>query len=446
MVGDLLAMPWVDGEADEVTCVQYLAGVDTRAGRSWHRGISALRPGRTWQREGLISRTWRNREWRVQPLLDLGMEEAAERARELLDQAVSSRIQAAGAATAQLSGGLDSSSVVGAAVFLGVGDLLTGRLTFDGRAADERTFSDAVAARWDLELLSAPPWTPSLEESERLVERLGRPLPEPNFIMTSSLQRAFASRGRHEDISGLGGDDVFVASSRATRLISAVQARRPRLLGPILRKALRSPGASWRQDLRPALKQWAPRTPQTAPVWVTSVAARDSGLIEVLNARVPAATGVLAVDERVEALDNGYQATILEEVAVVGDLDDHRTTHPFFDPRLMEGLYGLDPELAVAGGHFRAVQAAAFIDRLPSVVAQRRTKAEFSEVVWANGLDEARWAAVATGPLVERSWLDADGWAKLVERARERRPNVASSLSRVLGLDLWLRAWASRRS
>jgi asparagine synthase (glutamine-hydrolysing) len=439
-VGDLLAMPWVDGEPDPATAVQYLAGVESRAGTTWHRGITTLRPGRTWQREGGTTRTIRHHNWRVQRCLGLKPEEANERARELLDLAVLCRVRSAGAATAQLSGGFDSSAVVGTAALLGSGDVLAGRLVFEGPAADERRFSDAVAERWGVELISEAPWLPTVEESVALVRRLGRPLPDPNFTMFAPLYRAFSVRGRHDGLSGLGGDDVFVASSREARLISAIQARRPALLAPLLRAAGRSPRAAWRDDVRPALKLWAPRTPQSAPMWVAQAASRDAGLDEILNRRVPTVTGVLAVDERIEALDDGYQATILEDVAVVGDLSDHRTSHPYFDPRLMEGLLGLDPELAVAGGHDRAVQVTAFRDRLPDLVARRRTKAEFSEVVWPNGLDEQRWAAVSAGPLVDRGWLDRPGWERLVAVARGRRPGAASPLSRVLGLDLWLRA------
>lgn len=69
----------------------------------------------------------------------------------LFDQAVTTRIEP-GATWAQLSGGLDSSSVVAAAVARHGNDALAGTLTVVDSLGegDERRYSDAVAAQWGL--------------------------------------------------------------------------------------------------------------------------------------------------------------------------------------------------------------------------------------------------------------------------------------------------------
>ncbi len=110
------------------------------------------------------------------------------------------------------------------------------------------------------------------------------------------------------------------------------------------------------------------------------------------------------------------------------------------DPRVVEGTYGLNPWFAVRNGEDRALQVAAFEDRLPPLVRNRQDKAEFSEIMWGVGLaDDDLIQRIATGPLSERGWLDADGFADVARRAREQWPNAAIPMSRAAALDRWLR-------
>src|SRR5690606_31125514 len=133
----------------------------------------------------------------------------------------------------ELSGGLDSSAVVGTVARSGRGDLLAGRLVFAGPRADERAWSDAVARHWAIPLVSAPPWSPSDDECRELTRRLRRPLPDPHFLMFCGLHEAFLAHGRPEGLTGLGGDDAFVAAGIGSRAVSAVQLRRWRVLGQL---------------------------------------------------------------------------------------------------------------------------------------------------------------------------------------------------------------------
>ena len=133
------------------------------------------------------------------------------------------------AATADLSGGLDSSIVVGTMARLGAEDLLAGRLVFEGRDADERRYSDAVAEHWGIPLVSAPPWLGSAEECLELTRRLKRPVPDPHFTMFTTLHETLAAHGRLDSLTGSGGDDAFAVTAIGGRVVErgAVSDRGP---------------------------------------------------------------------------------------------------------------------------------------------------------------------------------------------------------------------------
>jgi hypothetical protein len=150
-------------------------------------------------------------------------------------------------------------------------------------------------------------------------------------------------------------------------------------------------------------------------------------------------TGVDAIDERIANITSGYDAAILEDRAGVGDLAGRRDSHPFLDPRLIEATYGLDPWWPSRGDHTRALQVAAYRDRLPPAVAERRSKADFSEVFWPQLLNDEVLSRVRTGPLAEAGWLDREGFSALVANAQKGIANAAIPLSRCVSLDRWMR-------
>src|SRR5205085_2753862 len=138
-------------------------------------------------------------------------DDGVERCRALLDDAVASRLRTSGPATSQLSGGIDSSAVVGTIAATRRDELMVGRLIFDGPSADERAYSDAVIDHWKVPAISVKPWIATPDETLERSQRLGRPFPDPHFTMFCSLYRAFLSEGRSNGLTGMGGDDAFVA-------------------------------------------------------------------------------------------------------------------------------------------------------------------------------------------------------------------------------------------
>lgn len=439
-VATLASLPWVDTAVNEHIAVEYLGAVPESRGETLHRGVHTLRPGETWYVEGGRASTLRHHRWQLAPEMDISWEEAAQRCREVLEEAVRCRLEASGPPTSELSGGLDSSAVVGTAVVLGRRDLTVGRLLFEGDRADERVYSDAVIDHWGLSAISASPWVPSQEEWCELVRQLRRPPPDPNFTMFANLHRRLLGDGRRDGLTGLGGDDAFVAVRIGPRVVSAAKLRQGRVLADLVRWSTRNPARIWPRLVKPTLAYLAtPWRGGRHPGWVTDAAAARAGLEQLLHRRAHPVTGIDAIDERLAPLTSGYDASILEDRAVVADWVGRRDSHPFLDPRFITATYGLDPWWPTRGGHERALQVAAFRDRLPPAVAQRRSKAEFSEVFWPQVLDAGTLTDVRRGPLHDLGWLDAEGFDRLVADAREGMANAAIPLFRCVALDHWMR-------
>ena len=439
-VATLASLPWVDTAVNEHIAVEYLAAVPESRGETLHRGIRTLRPGETWYVQAGRARTFQHHRWQLAPEMDISWEEAAQRCREVLEEAVRCRLEASGPPTSELSGGLDSSAVVGTAVVLGRRDLTVARLLFEGQRADERVYSDAVIDHWGLSAISASPWVPSQEEWCELVRQLRRPPPDPNFTMFASLHRRLLGDGRPDGLTGLGGDDAFVAVGIGPRVVSAAKLRQGRVLADLARWSARSPASLWPRLVKPTLGYLAaPWRGGGHPGWVTDAAAARAGLEQLLRRRAHPVTGIDAIDERLAPLTSGYDASILEDRAVVADWVGRRDSHPFLDPRFITATYGLDPWWPTRGGHERALEVAAFRDRLPPAVARRRSKAEFSEVFWPQVLDAGTLAGVSRGPLVDMGWLNAEGFDRLVANAKAGMANAAIPLFRCVALDHWMR-------
>ena len=435
----LTAFPWVDTEVNERIAIEYLGAVFQSRGETLYQGIHTLRPGMTWYHDGTRASTIEHHRWQLRPELDVSWDAAADRCRAVLDEVVRDRLAVSGPPTSHVSGGLDSSSVAGTVALLGYRDLAVGRLLFDGPRADEREFSDAVIQHWEVPAFSAPPWIPTEEELWDLTRKLRRPPPDPHFLMFSRLHQDLLAAGRPDGLTGLGGDDAFVASSVGSRFTSSIRLRQGTVLGQIAPWAVRHPRQAWPQLVRPTLHHLAWWKGGPHPFWVSPAAAKTADLHSLLRSRPAKVTNVAAIDERFANFTCGYDASIQEAQAVLGDLAGRRDSHPFLDPRFVTATYGLDPWWPIRGGHSRAFQIAAFGERLPRLVAERRSKADFSEIFWPQVLRDHILEQVRSGPLRALGWLDLEGFNSLVANAKEGKANAAIPLSRCVWLDRWMR-------
>lgn len=433
-IAELVGLGWVGIDVDETTVVEYLGAVSRSVGPTLYRAVRTLAPGHTLVVANGRHRIEPHHRWSIEPRGDATWDTAIDECRRLIDLAVGERLTSP--PTCELSGGLDSSTVVGTAMGLDAQGLAAARLVFDTPRADERSYSDEVVAHWGIEVVSEGPTLHSDEEAKELTSQLRRPLPDPQFTMFSGLHAELARRGRPLSLTGLGGDDAFITARIPQRLMSAMQLRQPGEVARIFTE--HGFRGAWSRVVKPTLHHISGRGDRL-PSWIRSEAAVRAGLDETFKSRPERVTGIAGIDARISNITSGYDAAILESRAIVLGLNDRRESHPFLDPRLIEATYGFDPAWPSRGGHLRALEVAAFSDRLPPGVRERATKAEFSEVFWPQLLDRATLERVRSGPLAQNGWLEPAGFDSLVEAALGDRPNVAIPLARCVSLDRWLR-------
>jgi hypothetical protein len=437
-VATLVSMSFTNTQINDATAIRYLAARSESNGQTIYEGIKALDPGETWMVDTTGSRRFSHHRWNLEIDRHISWPDAAERCRSILDLVVQDRLESTKTPTSQLSGGIDSSTVVGTIAKLGLSDLVVERLVFDSPRADETFFSDLVIGHWGIDDVSRPPWLPTREEAIELTHRIKRPLPDPNFTMFLGLYRTMAREGRLTTFTGLGGDDAFAASSIGSRMVSSFG--RMSVIADTLKSLLREPSQTWSGRLKPSLFYIAPWKGPSTPGWLSPKATDLGDLREVLERKPTKVTGVAAVDERIANITSGYDSGILEARALICDLAGRRETHPFLDPRFIEATYCLHPSWPNRDGHTRAFQVAAFSDRLPQTVVNRTSKVEFSEVFWPQFLEPEALESVVDGPLRDLGWIDYEGFNVLANNAREGRANYAIPLSRCISVDRWLRS------
>lgn len=145
--------------------------------------------------------------------------EAIETCRQLLARSVRLRLGAKGETWAQLSGGLDSSSVVSLIQWLAArGEIahgLAGTVTYvdrQGTAADEREYSDAVVKRWGVKntaVVDSPTW----HEDGHAPPRPDQPRFDLLFYPRNRrLAEVVRTAGGRVLLTGWGGDELFMGS------------------------------------------------------------------------------------------------------------------------------------------------------------------------------------------------------------------------------------------
>ena len=437
-IGSLAALDGIDRTIDEHRIAEHVAVALGAEDRTWYRSIKRLRGGHRRTADDRSTKTTSSYEWKLEyrPVDD--WDELVDECRALTTIAVADRMTWSGTTVAELSGGLDSSSIVGTLALSGESPLV-GRMLSTSPDADEREFSDAVLEYFGIKSVDAEMFAPSLDDLSVLARQRLVPPPPFNVLMHRGLHRLLAERGVSQILTGVGGDDLFAAPGVGACVISALQLRDRDELVRYLRWGARHPSRLWGGLLRPTLSD-AVESRRT-PVGLSLIepgAAIEMGLSARFVSRSEP-TGVRAIDDRLRNLLVGELQRIFEELARASDPGGMRSSHPFFDPRLIEALMVLDPSASVRNGVPRSLQRAAFADRLPSVVVQRRTKAVFNDLLWDSFDSETVESRLATSPLLDLDAINADATRGFVDKTKNDRAGSVIPLGRLLEIDSWLR-------
>ncbi len=211
----LLALPWVSGEMDPSALPAYLAYGYVPAPGTFYRDVASLPPATLLRVDGGVvasARYW-SLDWRTRHD-GLSDADAAGRLRTLLGEAVERRLVADVPLGAFLSGGIDSTLVVGLMRERIEGPLRTFSLGFaDDPNYDETPFARIAAERFHTEHTEFTVEARAVELVDELVEAYDEPFGDSSAIPThivSGLTREHVTVA----LTGDGGDEMFCGYPR----------------------------------------------------------------------------------------------------------------------------------------------------------------------------------------------------------------------------------------
>ena len=320
--------------------------------------------------------------------------EAAETCRSLLIDSVRLRLRD-NMTWAQLSGGIDSSSIVSLAQWLAEQGLaahgLAGTITYADRqstASDERQYSDAVLSQWRVQnksIVDPPFWY----DDACALPRTDLPsLLLPFYPREHRLRAIVRAAGGRVLLTGIGGDELFTG----TMLFFAdwiVRGSILRAMQEMLDRAAIGRASFWDLAYRNALLPLLPPLVQRRlinevgqmPAWVTGAMAKqydlDRRAITPLTYAGP--------------IGRKYQHAIVTALLTLASTLDYGTIpdelevqHPFLYRPLVEFALRLSPELCARPNQRKWVLREAMRGILPDTVRTRIGKGSFGDLYAAS--------------------------------------------------------------
>jgi asparagine synthase (glutamine-hydrolysing) len=361
--------------------------------RTFFDGVRSLPPGHVLVYEPgggpVIERYWEPPLAGVnaEPHLHLSMEEAARQVRSVLTDAVHRRLVADVPLGAFLSGGIDSSAIVGVMAGLIDRPVETFTIGFDDKDGfDERPFARAVAEQHRTAHHEYVVHPDAVDLVERLVRHHDQPFGDSSAVPTFLLSEV--TRGEVTvALSGDGGDELFAGYERfgagllAHRLhalpapLRAALRGSARLLPP---GALRGRGASMQRFARvaelglpDAYRSWISYIQDPEREALTRSAANDWA-IEDYRAIWAASEGAHTLDR---LLDLNLRTYLLDDLLVKADrmsmAHSLEVRSPFLDTELVTLAARLNPRLKLRGVRLKRVLKAAVADLMPDELLNR---------------------------------------------------------------------------
>ncbi len=463
----LLEIPDVEREIDEVALHHYLSLQYIPDPRSIYRAIRKL-PAAHWLcfEDGRlrIERYW---DLDFEPKLELDERQAAEELRRLLEQAVRRRLMSEVPLGAFLSGGIDSSIIVGLMAENSSQPVKTFSIGFTFESLNELPHARAVAERWGTEhheLVVTP------ERFEDVLPRLTEAFDEP-FADSSAFQTYYLAREtrRHVTVAlnGDGGDECFAGYprywlDRYFRPYAALPRWVTQGLVPLLVDRLPEPRqtiieANWVLGLK-RLAQVARISPKASIVrWGSYF--DEAGKSELYT---PELRQRLAGVDTVELLgfdfDHARARSFLDRTLAVdtrnylgGDIlvktDRMTMAHslegrsPFLDHELLEFAARLPARLKLRGRRGKVLLRQAFSEILPPSI-RRRPKRGFGAPIEAWLRDELRGAVhelLLSPSAMLTDYLVKAKIAEMVADHEAARRDHGRRIWALLMLEEWLR-------
>jgi asparagine synthase (glutamine-hydrolysing) len=389
--------------------------------------------------------------------LDVSLDEAARRVRSTLEDAVHRRLISDVPLGAFLSGGIDSSAVVGVMASLIDRPVETFTIGFDDRDGfDERPYARQIAERHRTAHHEYVVHPDAVDLVERLVYHHDQPFGDSSAVPTFLLSEV--TRGEVTvALSGDGGDELFAGYER---FAAGLMARRFRALPGPLRSAIRGsaemlPGGALRGRAA-SLQRFARVAEQGLPdayrSWISYIqdperdallgSQRDGWAIADYRSIWAGSEGAATLDR---LLDLNLRTYLLDDLLVKADrmsmAHGLEVRSPFLDTELVGLATRLEPQLKLRGVRLKRVLKAAIDDLVPEEILNRPKR--------GFGVPLDRWfredlRAYVAGTLGApdsrvKAHLDAGAVDRILAEHDSRARNHGHALWTLLTLEVFLR-------
>ncbi|MEA2717361.1 MAG: hypothetical protein QOI99_1678 [Actinomycetota bacterium] len=461
-IKSVLAHPWVPRDLDPDAIPAYLTFGYVPTPRTFFAGIHSVPPGHVLVMDDdgqpRIERYWEPQVPKAGgvELVDLPLDEAATEVRALLTRAVERRLLADVPIGAFLSGGVDSSAVVGIMAGLSARPIRTFTIGFDDDDGyDERPYARTVAERFGTEHVEFVVKPDAVNLVERLVWHHDQPFGDSSAIPTFLLSEL---THRHVTVAlcGDGGDELFAGYERfAAALgleryqrvplpvrtsVAGALARLPTRSGHGLMASVKRFAAKSNLPLVDAYLAWISYVPEQSRREL-SPGGSDWG-IDAYHAIWDATAGADTLDR---LLDLNIRTYLLDDL--LPKVDRMAMAHglevrsPFLDQELVEWSLRLPRGARVRGPSAKRVLKRAVVDLLPAEILNRRKR--------GFGVPLDRWFRSELGSYLEgmlgspsarvRRHLESEPIDRLWAEHQAERQNHSYSLWTLLTLEVFLR-------
>ncbi len=435
---------------DEIAVMEYLATGVLSEGRTFHRGVRRLPaasrlivgPGRS--RLERFWEPWSGPRQRSCAPMDLEVE-----FRHHFRAAVAATLSEAEPAGVLLSGGPDSSAVLGMAAALGrAGDLPSGpprvalTMVFDAvRQCDESERARQAAEFHGVLWKPVPVEAHSpIRGFDALLERFGEPPCSVNLMIESLLLKAAQREGVRVLLDGHDADELFIPSERY--LFDLLHRAHWGRLITELRDLRLKHGLPLRRMLRATLAPLAPgslkRLRRRAPRWLNQAMVHRTCLEDRMRPPARATCFEKAEAERVLAPSVGLA---LEAARCLERAHGVEGRHPFFDPPLVNFLLSIPTEHRFRAAESKLLMRRALADLLAPAVRTRIDKTNYTPYFdWAmrHHLGPRLARLAERGSEVLEPYVDWDRARLLVRSYLSGRTDNRLPIWRMLALERWL--------
>ncbi len=442
---------------------EHIAGCEHSPTDTPYSDVSAI-PAATIARIGqsgmTLSEYWSAYDFVDTPTANRDEKSLAEECRELLAASVCLRISGDGTTWAQLSGGMDSSSIVSIGQWMAErGESrgpLSGTVTYvdhHGAGADERTFSDAVVERFGIRnelVIDKGMWHDDGD---------GPPLTDfpssvyPLYARERELCRIVRASGGRVLLTGNGGDQLF-AGNMFFFADWVASGRLGRAAREMLHRAAIGRVSFWELAYRNAVLPILPAVIRrqlvhaagSLPGWISPLADRRYRLRD----RAPSVASYAG--RRGSKYGDAVAASMAATPGALylGVLDDSLTLqHPFLYRPLVEFALRLPPQMCVRPHRRKWILREALRGILPDIVLSRIGKSTLAgPFSWSLVNQRTLLEPLVTDPIlaqlgiVEPSRLRAAFMA--ARSAPGRGEQLGGAVHHTLGLEAWLRIRSGR--